>query len=187
MTKIVLHGGETTYGLDDSPNFFKEMLYDIEKKDLTILLVYFARPESQWSELQEDDTNNFKNNTDKNCTFLTASLSDFQNQLSGADIIFFKGGDGPALIETISRFKNFEGLINGKVVGGTSAGANLFSRYFYSLRGRRVIEGLGILNIKLFTHYRDQYVEEYQDLKNYDDVNMEIVTIEEGNYKVFLN
>lgn len=185
MTKIVLHGGETAYGLDDSPDFFREMLYVIEKEELSILLVYFARPGNQWESLSIDDKDNFEKNTNKKCLFTIASLHDFQNQSRNADLIFFKGGDGPLLIDAISQFSNFRDLINGKVLGGTSAGSNLFSRYFYSMRGHRVIEGLGILNIKLFTHFRDQYQQEYLELRNFGDNQLDLVTIPEGKYIVY--
>lgn len=185
MTKIVLHGGETSQGLDDSPDFFREMLFDIEKNKVNILLVYFARPKAQWDDLFMDDMTNFENNTDKECSFLLASLADFEEQLKQSDIVFFKGGDGPLLIETITQYPHFRDLILGKVLGGTSAGANMFSKLFYSMRGKRVIEGLGILNIRLFTHYRDQYTNELNTLESYGSNISETVLLEEGEHKSF--
>jgi len=72
-TKYVLHGGETLYGLDDSPSFFRDLLSGTEKSNISILLVYFARPENQWTDLSRDDMENFNKNTDQQCDFMVAS------------------------------------------------------------------------------------------------------------------
>ena len=101
-TKYFLHGGETKNGLKDSSEFFTS-LTKIDKSELNVLLVYFARTPDQWQSLSMEDMDNFLSNSDKPLNFEIAREKDFENQINWADIVYLKGGDGPHLYWVITQ------------------------------------------------------------------------------------
>lgn len=52
----------------------------------------------------------------------------------------------------IVQFPNFVQLLDGKTVGGPSAGACLFSTYYWYEEEDKILKGLGVLPISVFVH-----------------------------------
>lgn len=92
------------------------------------------------------------------------------------------GGESPELVKDIQKYPEFISSLSGKVVGGSSAGACLFSTYYWYGEEHVVHKGLGVLPIRLVVHYGSS---EYSAAKNdYDSLktlatNLELVMIEE--------
>jgi len=185
MIKYVLHGGEKRNETMDVSHFFRELTYT-DKSTLNVLLVYFARPENMWEELSQKDKNHFENGVSKPIVIKVATLGTFEEDLVWADIIYLKGGDGPMLTDKLSRYHDLIGKFDGKVVGAISAGVNALSKYYYSLKGDRVLEGLGILNVKVFTHFENDMTEELTELERHNE-DLDVLTIPEGEFVVINN
>nr|MDA3814968.1 Type 1 glutamine amidotransferase-like domain-containing protein [Patescibacteria group bacterium] len=107
----------------------------------------------------------------------------FSRQVKSANTIYIKGGSDSLLQKKIKAIGNFEELIQGKTIAGASAGANLFSKYYYSTDNCRVEEGLGILQIKLFTHYASNCRTELRELFGYKD-DLEITSLLETDFVI---
>jgi hypothetical protein len=182
-TKYLLHGGETASGLKDSPEFFQSLL-DIDKPAINVLLVYFARTSDQWQYLSSEDQEYFISATNKKLNFKIANQNTFEDNTKWADIIYVKGGDGPRLTESLSHYPNLQSLFEGRTVGAISAGANALSEAYYSRKGRRVIEGLGVIPVKVFTHYETNLQPELEELDNFGQP-IKIVTLPEGEFESF--
>jgi len=75
----------------------------------------------------------------------------------------------------------FQNLLDGKIVAGESAGANVWGRYFYSPSADSIGEGLGYLPVKIIPHYIEQYEGKL------DGVGKDLVKLylPEYEYKVF--
>lgn len=180
MTKYVLGGGEIP-GLVD--NEFFSTLTNINKDPLNVLLVYFAREPFKWLNLMTEDVNHFLTNSEKHLEFKIASFENFIEEITWADVIFFKGGDGPLLTEKLSQFPDLEKKLTNKSIGAMSAGVNALSQSYYSRRGQKVFNGVGVLKAKVFTHYEEDLELELHDLEIWGE-DLEVITIPEGEHLV---
>ncbi|MBL7155176.1 MAG: Type 1 glutamine amidotransferase-like domain-containing protein [Candidatus Portnoybacteria bacterium] len=185
MTKYVLHGGATSLPSVHNKNFFREMVKELPQP-VKILTVYFANAKEKWSELFEDDKKKFSSfNPETKMEFAIAGddIETLVNQISSNDVIYIRGGRNLLVYELFSKIKNLSQLFQGKVVGGSSAGAYVFSRYYYSNDKDRIMEGLGILPIKTFAHYSEDKTDKLQKLKEYGE-DLEVYTIPEAEFVV---
>lgn len=161
-TRIILHGGNADNGSEKNAQFFSEILASINKAEVRILCVYFARPEGRWEESYATDESAFKARgielgKDVDMILATYDTDEFVNEINQADVIFMNGGYRGFLKSTLLSIgvDNFKKMIQGKTLVGISAGANILSKYYYSLASRGIREGIGLLDIKLLTHSND--------------------------------
>jgi peptidase E len=156
MTKYILHGGDTREFNEDNESFFREMTSGLEG-NITILLVYFAKDGSKVEQLAIEDKVRFtKNSENKNLEFLVANLDEVATQLNQANVVYIRGGDTALLLSKLNKIPNFANLIEGKIIGGSSAGAYALGKYFWENDTGELGEGLGILNIKVYCHYKPE-------------------------------
>jgi len=169
MTKYILHGGETSRPAEDNKKFFFEMTKDLSDP-VTILCVYFARPKVTWDKLLEQDKERFSSaSPTKILNFIRAEndAKIFKEQIQKADVVYMRGGETEMLFKALKLIENFDPLIKGKVVSGSSAGACALSAYFHTgTDGSKVREGLGILQIKTFVHYAEEKLSDLKELEN---------------------
>ena len=85
--------------------------------------------------------------------------------------------------EVFKKIENLAKLFEGKIVGGSSAGAYVLSKYFYSNSRDSVHEGTGVLPIKCFAHYSDEKADKLKMLKEYGE-DLKIYTIPETEFIV---
>jgi len=71
-------------------------------------------------------------------------------------------------------------LFKGKIIAGDSAGANVLSSAFYSMR-IGVSEGLGLIPIKIICHY----IEENKSKLNQIKPDLETIFLREYEFGVF--
>lgn len=153
MTKFILHGGATTVENDLNKSFFKKVVEDAPR-DGTVLLVYFAREEKNWKKLQEQDEKSLREAAgNKSLRFSVATEEKFADQIDQSDVIYMRGGSTEKLIASIEKLQDFSARIQGKVVVGSSAGAYILSKFYYSNTDKTVHEGLAILPIFTICHY----------------------------------
>lgn len=186
MTKFVLHGGR------DKNHKLKTDYFEICRiliqgfNKPKILLVYFAKARELWEEkFSEDQTSFSKDVIGRECALEIAStdLKLFEEQIKNCDIIYVPGGSTLPLIESIRPLNNFGQLISGKVYFGSSAGAYLVSKYYYSVDRQRIEEGLGILPIKCFAHWDESQQKSLDELKNFSE-ELPVILLREGEYKI---
>lgn len=157
-TKFILHGGfNPGQTEEDNSKFYDEILKDAPE-GAKILLVCFAKDTERvaiattkvMAELN-------KNKWQKEITFEVASEESFVEQVKFADVIYLHGGRTLKLLSILKRFPNLKELFSGKIVAGESAGANVLGKFCYSPSANEIINGLGILPIKIIPHYSEEY------------------------------
>ncbi len=156
MTKFILHGGNTRNNIKDNDLFFLEMVKNIDNH-INFLVVYFAQEEEKWGAMFEEFKTRIKILCPKkNITFVLANKEQkvLISQIKKADVIYFTGGGHP--LNQFFKDIDLESLLDDKVIAGSSAGAYLFSTYYYSNDRDLIDNGSGILPIKLMCHYREQ-------------------------------
>ena len=183
MTKFILHGGSTSTPNELNGKFFSEITKDVPEGG-RVLIVYFSRKEEDYDKLFEQDKSNFLNNTGgKKLKLIIASKEQFVSQIKEVDAVYMRGGDTSKLLKVLKQNPSFEKVIRNKTVAGSSAGAYVLSRYFFSRDTNNVHEGLGVLPIKIACHYEDQQVT-LNKLKEYGD-NLEIILLKDYEFKIF--
>jgi peptidase E len=152
-TKFLLHGGRVTIKDERNDSYFRELTKNLEDEE-TVLFVGFSRiDKTERDAIYERDKTLILAQTNKKLKVVNAVHENFIDQVSAAQSIHITGGETAALIKDIQNYPDFAAAIEGKVVGGSSAGANLLSTYCFSNSAGGVIEGLGVLPIRLLVHY----------------------------------
>ncbi len=183
MTKYILHGGYTSVPVESNRNFFREIVKGL-KENAQILIVYFARKEIDYQEsFRKDKANLLKHASDKQLKLTIALKDKLIAQIRDSDVIWIRGGDTFKLLKTLRQYPDFQEVIKGKVVVGSSAGACVMTKYFFSSDVNAVFEGLGILPIALKCHYKG----EEEGLKRLREraKGLEMVLLKEYEYRVF--
>lgn len=183
-TKFILHGGCTSRDTEENRKFFLETVDSVKSDKVIILCVYFARPRQRWEESFEEDKAIFLSlGSQKKLDIRLATLdkAELIDQIKISDVIFINGGMRGCLKETLENLENFPELIKGKVVVGISAGANILAKYYYSSVAQGIREGIGLLPIKTFCHYREEDVKELKELEDYKE-NLPIYKIPEEKF-----
>ena len=181
-TKFILHGGFTPGKTnEDNSKFYAEILKDAPE-GAKVLLVCFAKDEERISPATTKVVTEFnKNKWQKEITFDIASEQSFLEQVKSADVVYFHGGKTLKLLEVLKKFPDLKDLLNGKIVAGESAGANVCGKFFYSPNSDSVGEGLGFLPIKIIPHYSEKYNGKLDSVGQ----NLELLLLSEYEYKVF--
>ena len=185
MTKFILHGGETSRDSVNNVNFFKEMLVGFSG-EVKVICAYFSRPKEQWEGLLESDKKRFEavlGGRKLKLEIANDNLGIFEEQVKEADVLYFRGGSNELLEERLKGIKNLKELLKDRVVAGSSAGASLLSRYYFTRSKNRIEEGLGIIQIKVFVHYLESYENNLEKLRKYKE-ELETITIPETEFVV---
>lgn len=192
MTKFILHGGVTSRPCASNDNFYKEIISSTGNP-MKILLVYFAREKSRWNAIFENHKKLFLEKArHKKIKFTIASEKEkeFAKQAENNDVVFIPGGSTSMLQEKLEKIYNFKKLIEDKIVAGSSAGALVFTKYYYDQDCDKIFEGLGILPVKMITHYLStgEYAatigkDKVEKLKAYKE-DLPIYAIPEAHYAI---
>lgn len=185
MTKFILHGGNTGVENKDNEVFFSEFTKDFSNTKLVnILLVYFSRNESEWTDLGKQDIKNITRHTkSKSITFDVAKEDIFKEQMRKADVIYFRGGDTYKLLEKLIKIKNLKSFFENKIVIGSSAGACVLGKYFYDNDYDKIDQGLGIIDFKVFCHYDESCLNLARKLDDYKE-KLELILLPAYKHKI---
>lgn len=182
MTKYILHGGYTNTDNELNKGFFNEISKELSEGD-NILVVYFSRQENEYEKLFNQDKQNILNNANgKKLEITLAFRSDFINQIKKSNAIYMRGGDTEQLLATLKAYPDFIEAIKNKVVAGSSAGAYVLAKYYYTHSKDMVREGLNILPIRLICHYNNS--KELIDRFNQYSKEFELIILKDYEYKV---
>ncbi len=191
--KYILVGGYIHKAPDGGKAFCEELIKGIDKNPVKILDCMFARKIESWKESIEKD-NIFFSKFISNFKIELANPNNFIEQVKNSDIIYLRGGYTSPLIELLSKDISWVKELDGKVLAGTSAGADAIAKYYCVPKTNRVGDGLGLLPIKFIPHWMSDYSDdevrdidwdgELKKLKDYKE-DLPIYTLQEGEFKVF--
>lgn len=190
MTKYILHGGYTRHENELNYSFFREFASDLPD-GANVLLVFFAAKEEKVDEAFQAFAEKFKKHSGgKELNFVNAAIDEFVEQLKEADAIYFQGGETDKLKAALTKFPDFQDLLDGKTVAGSSAGAYVLSSYYYTGSKDKVLEGFGVIPVRVVCHYESP---EHPAPENYDPVgrlegygkDLELVLLRDCEWKVF--
>lgn len=193
MIKYILVGGYVHKAKDGGMAFCKELIKGINKKPIKILDCMFARKKEDWQESIDRD-NIFFSKFIKDFELELADPNKFTEQVKNSDVIYLRGGYTSPLMEALSKDTGWIKELDGKVLAGTSAGADAIAKYYTVLKTHRVGDGLGLLPVKFIPHWKSDYSddevrdinwdEELEKLKEYKE-DLPIYTLAEGEFVVF--
>lgn len=180
-TTVILQGGFPKEGKQENDAFFSEIL-NTAPQEAKVLLVLFAKEADRMEKNTREDIEQFTKNSDgKSLSFDVATEENFINQIEASDVIYFHGGHTGKLLDILKKLPDFREAIQGKIVAGDSAGANVLCAAFYSLR-MGAGEGLGILPFKILCHYVEENKDALKDVR--PDLETEI--LKELQFKTFV-
>jgi hypothetical protein len=180
MVKYILHGGDTGEVNPYNTAFFAELSKGL-KNGSKILLNYFARPKDIWRDLASEDKKKINVNAkQKKLEFEIAQESKIVDQLKSASVMYMRGGETNLLKKELVKYKNLAKLFENKVIAGSSAGVYVLSKYYFGNDTKKVGHGLGILNLKVYCHYKDSDKDIVEALINFKE-DLELLVL--PNYK----
>lgn len=186
-TKFILHGGVLRRKDEHNDAYFRELQKDLVDGDEILSIGFARRNEKERAEVYQRDRGLILAQTDKNIKVINATYDDLIDQIKRAKVIHIPGGESPELVKDMQKYPDFIGSLSGKVVGGSSAGACLFSAYYYYGEQQAVLEGLGTLPIRLMVHYGSapyRATDESLDLLKTYSPDLELVVLEECEWTV---
>ena len=186
MTKYFLHGGYEDRDNEENTRFFKNLVGKLAQ-NATVLLVLFARPESDWSEKSEKLIRMFsKVSGDKNMQFVIANAEtdEFLKQLKKADLVYLRGGNTQMLREALEQVGDLRRLFEGKIIAGSSAGAYLLSKYYYTRSLGEFVEGFGLVPVKVMCHFVPEMEAKVEEFKDFEE-DLPVVMLKDYAFEVF--
>jgi peptidase E len=184
MSKFFLCGGGDLKN-DEKKNLLSEISNSLphNKKNITALVIPFAKPESCWNEVFKKYQERYSK-LSKIMNFIIANRDKYMKQIVDSDLIFVSGGSELLLEEF---FKDIpKQAFDNKVVVGSSAGVNIFSKNYYSNDRNEIATGLNVLPIMTICHYTDEHKNRLETLSSINN-NLPTYAISEGKYVVHSN
>ncbi|MDQ5972381.1 MAG: hypothetical protein QG553_540 [Patescibacteria group bacterium] len=181
-TTFLLHGGKLKLKDERNDSYFRELAKNLSDGDQVLFVGFARRGQDDRIEVYEREKQLFLKQAEANVEFVNATYDNFMEQVRAAKVIHITGGQSPELLKDIQKYPDFIDAIKGKVVGGSSAGACLFSTYYFYDDDSGVLEGLGTLPIRLRVHSDNPAygkIEESISLLNKYPNELELVLIEE--------
>lgn len=195
MTTLIVAGGndrstDPTYG-----SRLAEVVKKIVEKPV-ILSCFLSWPIEQQHEHWQDYVPWFKDNFG-DIEILEATQDNFYDLAERADVIYLHGGRTKELLANLPDFEKSKRAFRGKVVIGSSAGANYLSTCCISMsEGFDIAQGSGILGQPVMVHYRTkQFENTAYSPADWDDAEIRlgeqgggrtIVCVPEGSFAVFV-
>lgn len=196
MTKYVLNSGGVHANKAKAIKFFAEIVKDLGPNP-RILFCFFATPRENWEEKFQEYQIGFPDRMPAGVqpNMELAMPSKFVDQVKTADVIYVHGGDDHLLQYWLSKF-DIPKIWDDKVVGASSAGSDALASSFWTCDWRECMDGLGVVPIKFFSHYRStsyaandprgpiDWEKAHKELKNYGGKSLPIHALEEGEFIV---
>lgn len=158
-TKFILVGGYPHKAPDGGKAFYKSLVKDSDKRT-KILVCLFARPQENWPKAFQQDKDFFALNLPEvPVEMRMATREGFMEELAWCDSVYFRGGDID-LTAIMAQYPHWQDRLQGKVVAGSSMGADMLSSYYFNIVTNIVEKGSGTTSAKVIVHWRSP---EYKD------------------------
>ena len=153
MTKYILAGGNDRSGSDYGPRFAAEVRRQFSGS-VRLISCFFADPEDQWRHKASYWEPWFRTYLGDGLEYELASLEAFLEQAAAADVIYLHGGESNELIlERMQALPDAAKAFEGRIVVGSSAGANYLSSKFWTRSKRQTMDGAGLVPYGVMVHY----------------------------------
>ena len=116
---------------------------------------FFSSPEDTWMERHNTWDKWFSAHGLNVATHDVVKFDDFEEKINNADVIYFHGGNTKLLIKCLKAY-DLAKLLEGKLVIGSSAGAAMLAKTYWSATYRQPGKGLGIVPANVMVHYGAQ-------------------------------
>ena len=187
MTKYILVGGYVKKAPDGGRAFFEELVSGFDSnKIIKILYCVFADPLKAEVKFNEDKEK--MSEFISNFTLELAEESKFLEQVKESDVVFLKGGETDLLLGALNKHADWVKYLDKKTVAGTSAGAMAIAKYSHALEQDNIMEGLGLLPVKVIAHWQSDiydidWSQALYEVKNYKE-DLPVYTLAEGEFVV---
>ncbi len=183
MTKYILHGGMTSLQNENNDNFFRAFI-NSDKIETIFILNYFAKPDEKTLELFEEDKKRIQSlHKSIKINFVLAEPNYLTEQLQSADGMYMRGGDTRLLKEKLSLTYNLKYLFANKTIAGSSAGVNVLTKYYWSDTYNTLNNGLDIINIKAYCHYKNNDEKDIATLLKHKE-NIPLIVLPECEWTI---
>ncbi len=118
-----------------------------------ILSCFYSWPASTWEAKAVDWKGWFSQYFGEDIAFDYAKTETFLSQIDWADVIYLHGGDTQMLFDTLPATDSLIMHFKGKIVVGSSAGANVLSKNYWSSKRALPNHGLGFADVNVMVHY----------------------------------
>lgn len=177
-TKFILHGGSGTEFVKQKKQF-ENLFLGINDEAINVLVFPFCMYKENWERGYTKYLEKFGFLNDiYTCHFEIAKLDNkiLTSQIEKSHIILINGGGEDTFFNNLTEinFKFNKSKLKDKIVFGTSAGANILSKYYYSNDRSLIGKGSGILSINTICHYDGQ---KYEKLKLLEKSHPEYKTL----------
>ncbi|HEY6736570.1 MAG TPA: Type 1 glutamine amidotransferase-like domain-containing protein [Candidatus Saccharimonadia bacterium] len=181
-TTFLLHGGRLRLHDERNDSYFHELTRQLSDGDEVLFIGFARRDEADRIEVYEREKQFILAQTKLDIKVINATHENLINQIQSAKTIHITGGETDELVKDMQKYPDFIASIRGKVVGGSSAGACLFSTYYFFSTSNSVLKGLGTLPIRLLVHYGStefRATDESLELLKAFPAQLELVALEE--------
>ena len=188
MIKYILVGGYIQKTADRGRSFCEELVKNVDVyRPVKILDCMFARPINSWDEKLTED-NQMLSEFITNFVLILADVNKFEDQVKDADVVFLRGGETDVLLDLLRKIPNWTKDLEGKTIAGTSAGAMAIAKYSHALEQDKLMEGLGLLPVKVVAHWKSDVYEvdwdrALKEIKDYKE-DLPVYTLAEGEFVV---
>lgn len=122
-------------------------------KGAKILSCLFAKPREDWENRYYTFWKPLLTAAFEDSTCEMAKPDTFRKQVAEADIIYIHGGDDALLATYLDKFEDLAEMFEGKVVIGSSAGADYIADHYWGYDWREVRKGRGLVDADVITHF----------------------------------
>jgi hypothetical protein len=154
-TRYILVGGGWKSALDKASPW-QRMMIDRHDGPVRVLICLFGREQPVWDERFAHVKGLFEINLGPQALYELALPGTFMQQIEDSDVVYLDEGDNVCMEKSLVSYRSLSLAFAGKTVAGSSAGANILSQEYYTRSLSMVRAGMGILPIKVMTHYDSQ-------------------------------
>ncbi|HEY4160528.1 MAG TPA: Type 1 glutamine amidotransferase-like domain-containing protein [Candidatus Saccharimonadales bacterium] len=155
MTKYILVGGADRKYVAYAQAFAEEVR-KTAAGPLKVLSCLFAEPRETWEDKFAIRESWFKETLGEDTEVRLAFPDKFAQQCAWADIIYLHGGDDTLLSCYLDRAGDLSELWQGKIVVGTSAGANYLAKSYWTCDWRQTRGGSGLVDLNVIPHFESK-------------------------------
>lgn len=195
MTTYILHGGYISKMTDAQDTKLRDtVLEKLNSEKPRVAFVPFAGIREVWEGKFAENAvfmdRLFGDNYESRLTLPDT----FRDVCNWANVIFIKGGDDVLLAHYLNQFEDLTEIFAGKIVIGSSAGADYLSKIFWTCDWRKNMNGRGLVNVAIIPHFGSDYGGDdprgavdwnsaEQELRAATD--LPIYPIQEGEFEIF--
>ena len=151
MTRYILAGGND-FAVED---YAKKLNVELSKigTNLKVLSCFYSRSADEWDQESIKWESWFKEKLDNIKSHTVAGLDTLEQQVLAADVVYFHGGNTKLLLEKLMQYKDLKTMLKNKTIIGSSAGANMLAKNYWSSTFQEPGKGRGIVDVSIMVHY----------------------------------